>query len=172
MRTFAPRSRSLAWAAYAACGWTLGYTALKLYWAVGGTALRSTIGFPDEVWQEPSFIAIGLWGTVALGLFGAAVALALARPWGARTIRWLLLTAAWGASALLLLRGVAGIVQGILALTGALTIPESVARSVIYWDFLFYSPYFLVWGILWAAAAWWATRRHTASTTSDPLPAR
>jgi hypothetical protein len=39
-------SRRFARVAYATCAWTLAYAALKLYWAAGGTALRSTLAFP------------------------------------------------------------------------------------------------------------------------------
>jgi hypothetical protein len=43
------------WAAYATCAWTLaGYGTLKLYWALGGTALTSS--------APPVRKARGWWG--------------------------------------------------------------------------------------------------------------
>ena len=152
------RSRPAACVAYAACGLTLAYGALKFYWAVGGTALRGTIGFPEEVWRDPWFVALGLWGTVVLSFVGALVALAFVRPWGRRIPRRMLLIPAWAACALLTARGVGGLAHDGLLVTGFIGAPASVGLSVILWDLAHYSPYFAVWGVLLGSTAWYFDR--------------
>lgn len=75
------------WAAYVTCAWTLdGYGTLKLYWALGGTALTSSAPLPrsgreELVAQTPGTMA-GHWISVGLVLLGALAALATVRPWG------------------------------------------------------------------------------------------
>ena len=55
------------------------------------------------------------WVVVLLCAVGFGVALALIRPWGRRLPRQLLLAAAWTATAMLTLRGVAGVaVDGLI----------------------------------------------------------
>ena len=65
------------------------------------------------------------------------IALALIRVWGRTIPRWILRTMAWIASAMLTLRGVAGLVV-------------DGTRDPVWW------PTFLVGGILFACIAWTA----------------
>ena len=76
---------------------------------------------------------------IFLSLLAFFIALALVRPCGQTIPRWILRTMAWMASAMLTLRGVAGlIVDG--------------AGDPVWW------PTFLVGGILFGSVAWAARR--------------
>jgi hypothetical protein len=73
-------------------------------------------------------------GVIFLSLLASFVSLALIRPWGRIIPRWILRTMAWIASAMLTLRGVAGLVV-------------DGTRDPIWW------PTFLVGGVLFAIVA-------------------
>lgn len=133
---------------------TLGYSALKFYWSVGGQGLRDTIDFPPEVWDDPTFKLLGLWGTVVLGAAGVVVAWMLARP-PARLpalLREVLRGLAWGACVLLAVRSVFGLTTDAIGLVSALGGRGSPSRT-LWWDLLLYSPYFLLWSLSWGALA-------------------
>ncbi|MGZ9935791.1 DUF3995 domain-containing protein [Streptomyces sp. NC-S4] len=169
-----PTRRTLSvrrWAPYATCVWTLaGYGTLKLYWALGGTALTSSAPLPrsgreELVVQTPGAMA-GHWISVGLVLLGALAALATVRPWGHVLPRRLLAVPMWIIGALMVLRACGafgfGFIGDIMVLTGHLHVdpPDTgIAHHVSRMDLLLWSPYFLVWGLLWAATAWAVPRR-------------
>lgn len=159
------------WAAYVTCAWTLdGYGTLKLYWALGGTALTSSAPLPrsgreELVAQTPGTMA-GHWISVGLVLLGALAALATVRPWGQVLPRRLLTVPMWITGALMVLRACGalgfGFVGDAMVLTGVLHVdpPDAdIARHLSRVDLLLWSPYFLVWGLLWGATAWATPRR-------------
>ena len=78
------RSRSTAWAAYAACALALLYAVPNFYWALGGTARLDAVGGAIEELartRDPVGVALGI-GAGVLKVAGALLALALVRPWG------------------------------------------------------------------------------------------
>lgn len=159
------------WAAYATCVWTLaGYGTLKLFWALGGTALTSSAPLPrsgreELVAQTPGTMA-GHWISVGLVVLGALAALATAQPWGHVLPRRLLAVPMWITGALMVLRACGalgfGFVGDAMVLTGNLHVdpPDTeIAHHLSRVDLLLWSPYFLVWGLLWGATAWATPRR-------------
>lgn len=149
----APRGSGTRARAVAVSAVTLGYTALKLYWATGGRGLRGTVGFAPEVWEEPAFVLLGLWGTVVLGLAVVVVAWSLARPpgWLPASLYRVLRAVVWGACLVLLARAALGLIGGGIAVAGSLG--DGGPSRALVWNLLVYSPYFLVWALLWAALA-------------------
>jgi uncharacterized membrane protein len=135
----APGPRATAWAAYAACAWALLFTVPHVYWAVGGTA--GLQGHP----MSGALRVVNL-ASIPLSLLAALVALAMVRSWGRAVPRWLLGGAAWGACAVLGMRGGAGLVQNVLGQAE----PAPLFRI--------FEPGFLVGGILFGAAAWYHGR--------------
>jgi hypothetical protein len=135
----APSSPATAWAGYAACAWALLFTVPHVYWAAGGT-----VGLDGR----PMSGALGVinLASIPLSLLAALVALAMIRSWGRAVPRWLLGGAAWGACAVLSLRGGAGLVQSVLGSEE----PPPLFRV--------FEPGFLVGGILFGAAAWYYSR--------------
>jgi uncharacterized protein DUF3995 len=149
------------WAAYAACAWAFAFAALSFYWAAGGTAGAETIGeavTKPVLARDPGWIAL-LWATGALKAVGGLLALALVQPWGRAIPRWMRLTAAWGAGALMFLYGGAGMIQFALMAAGALSVPASVGATAVRWHLLLWEPWWMLGGLLFMASAWLAGRR-------------
>lgn len=128
--------------AYAAFAWSAVFIVPHVYWAAGGTA-----GLEGEP-VEGALAAIN-YAAIVLSVVAAALALALVRPWGAAVPRRLLLLGAWGACAVLSLRGGAGLIQ---ALATAFVGSDQDVPTLI----LIFEPLFLLGGILFGLAA----RRH------------
>jgi Protein of unknown function (DUF3995) len=161
IRTVGARARYATWAAYAACAWAFAFAALSFYWAAGGTAGAETIGeavTKPVLAREPGWIAL-LWATGALKALGGLLALALVQPWGRVIPRWMRLTAAWGAGALMFLYGGASMVQFSLMSAGVLSVPASVGTTAVRWHLLLWEPWWMLGGLLFMAAAWLAGRR-------------
>ncbi len=106
--------------------------------------------------RDPGFVAL-LWGTVAVFLAEALLALALVRPWSRLIPRWLLLTGAWSAGVVMAAYGalqlaVTGSVT-VLRVTGLLSIPGPVDWTGIRWHLALWDPWWLLGGILFVAVA-------------------
>lgn len=125
--------------AYAAFAWALVFMVPHVYWALGGTA-----GLGNQ--SIEGALAVINYAAIVLSIVAAALALALIRPWGARVPRRLLLAGAWGACALLSLRGAAGVIQNIAIALGASD--EGVPALM-----LIFEPLFLIGGVLFGLAA-------------------
>jgi len=101
-------------AAYAAFSWVLAFVAWHVVWAVTG------LPFPHHHWSGSARIL--MWGVDAIGwgiwAVGIVLPLALARPWGRRVPRWMLLWAAWTGCGLLGARGIAGVVDDVVRAIG------------------------------------------------------
>jgi Protein of unknown function (DUF3995) len=113
-------TRTATWAAYASFAWVAVFIFFHLYWFVGGR-----LGFgdaPDPIPGTPTSVVGWAFNLLVLAMFvaGLVVPLALARPWGRRIPRWMLLALAWLGCAALAVRGGAGIVDSLLRLAGIL----------------------------------------------------
>jgi hypothetical protein len=94
-----------------------------------------------------------VYDLVVAGMCALAVpvALALVRPWGRRFPRRLVGVLAWGGTALLLLRAVGSLVQGLyLAATGT-----PIAELVRFWELWFY-----IGAFLFCVSTWRFWRAH------------
>ncbi len=151
------RIRPLAtWTALAGCAAALGYGALKLSWAFGGT-----VGFRDTppwqtntgAWGEmlPMERFLALEGTALLAVLAAAILLALVRPWGAvlprRTVRGL----AWLGC---LVMGANGLVGTGMVLAEAVGLIVSRDDTLALGVYAFVYGCFLVLGAAFGATAW------------------
>jgi len=129
------------WINYAACLWALLFAAPHIWWALGFPA-----GFPGGLAraQANHHLLMTTWryyfnlAVIFLSILAMFIALALIGTWGRTIPRRILRTMAWIASAMLTLRGLAGlIVDG--------------SSDPVWW------PTFLVGGILFGSAAWLAS---------------
>ena len=116
---------------YAAALWSLIFAALHVAWALGWY-----VGLDQEsarqAFQRRWFLVYDL---VAAGLcvVAFAVALALAQQWGSRIPYSLVSKLAWGGTALLALRGAAGVAQDVyLAAFGG-----NLRAAAVLWDLWF-----------------------------------
>lgn len=147
----ASSGRRAAWAGYAACTWALVFAVVHLYWGLGGT-----VGLPPglSVYDNTALFVIDLLA-IPLCVLGALLALALVQPWGGRLPRWMLLSAAWGASALFVAHALPAVVDAVVIALGQRT--ERLTPVDRYSLFL-YEPYWLLGGILFGVTAWHYTR--------------
>lgn len=114
----AARPRAAARAANTALAWVVTFTAVHLYWYLGGR-----VGFGDQsdpLPPAPSTVrdwiaSIILWGMFAVGL---AVPVAFTRPWGKPIPRRLIVWLMWVGALILLARGGAGLLDDLLRFTG------------------------------------------------------
>lgn len=148
MQTFSP----LLCAAYSACGWTLLFAAVHLYWALGGT-----FGLPPG---KPIMVGGPLFVidlvAIPLCLVGAVFALTLVQPWGKIFPRRLLLIAAWGGCAFLMLHAAPVLIEGGLTEIGLL---KRTLSPLDRWDLIVYEPFWLLGGILFGGATWFYQRQ-------------
>jgi Protein of unknown function (DUF3995) len=142
-------------AAYGAAAVAFGYAAVSLYWAAGGTAGLSTVGGIAQTAARSGGAAATavIAVTVLLKTAGGLLALAMVRPWGRRLPRRALSMAGLAGSALLILYGAAEVAGEALAETGAIR-PSAPDWTALRWHLALWDPWFLVWGLLLAAATW------------------
>ena len=101
-------------AAYAAFGWVLAFLAWHVVWAVTGLPFSSHHYHGAAqmlMWGFDAIMAV-MWAV------GIALPPALARPWGRRVPRWMLLWPAWTGCALLGARGIAGVADDVARAIG------------------------------------------------------
>ncbi|MGH3264495.1 MAG: hypothetical protein ACRDNS_21150 [Trebonia sp.] len=142
------RRRSLAWAAYAACGWAVAYAVgVRGYQGLGGTlGVHGTFQDPAAMRRASLLAGVGI-------LLAGIGALALVRPWGLRLPRWLVIVPALTGSAYAAAHALTAYVTKPLDVLGVITLDfPGWARldkgALILWDILFYEPWFLGLGVL------------------------
>lgn len=143
------------WSGYAASLWAVGFALVSVYWAAGGRLGAGTIGAAVEgpaLARDPAFVAL-LWATAVLKILAAVLALALI----GKILRWvprtLLLLAGWGTAALLLLYGMANLVQHLLIATARIDMPAGLGPAALPWHLLLWDPVWIGGGALFALAA-------------------
>jgi hypothetical protein len=114
------RARAATRAANAAFCWALAFTALHVYWYLGGR-----VGFGDQadpLPDAPSSLGDWIFNIVVAGMFAAGLTVpsAFTRPWGRRVPRRLLVWSMWAGCVVLIARGGIGLVDDLLRFTGLL----------------------------------------------------
>ncbi|HEY4019354.1 MAG TPA: hypothetical protein VGM75_11750 [Pseudonocardiaceae bacterium] len=150
------------WSAYAAGGWSLGYGALGLYWALGGN------GFPfahvaanraTGSILENAPVTVVAPTMAALGLLGGIAGILMPHGQGSGPVRRVLLVLGWASAAALALVIPDYSILGILALSPVLLVfaftgvpgPQHDIGAILYWHRMNLVLMFLG-GLLWAAA--------------------
>lgn len=129
---------------------------MSFYWAAGGTLGSATIGESiagPALRREPWAVAV-LWFTGGIKALAGVFALALVQPWGRRLPRRLMLGLAVGGGCSLLLYSIALLVQHALMATGTIGRAASLSASELRWHLFFWDPFWLLGGVLFAAAAY------------------
>ena len=149
-------------AAYGAAAAAFGYAAVSLYWAAGGTAGLSTVGGIAQTMARTggAAAAAGIAAIVLLKTAGGLLALAMVMPWGRRLPRRAVSVAGLAGSALLIVYGAVEVAGEALAETGVIR-PSAPDWTALRWHLALWDPWFLVWGLLLAAATWgyWRSAR-------------
>lgn len=151
-------------ARFGAAAFALGllHTLVSVFWAVGGTTGLDTVGGELERLgreRDPLMLMV-IWLAVALKLTAATLGLAVAREWGRRLPRWLVLTLAWGAATVLVLYGGVMVIGQALVKAGVFQAAADMDWTAFHWHLFLWDPSFLLWGLLLGAATWGFTRRH------------
>jgi hypothetical protein len=156
-------------AARVAAGWTIAFILVHVYWALGGR-----VGFGDQTDPIPettSSVAGWIFTVAVAATFvaGVVVPLALVQTWDRRLPRCLLSAAMWAGSAVLLARGGAGLLNGLLrgvgfehGLTGQSyeeIFGSAQPSAYTVWSATAIDAVFLFGGVLFARAAHLAHRR-------------
>jgi hypothetical protein len=136
------------------------FAAVSLYWAAGGTAGLDTLGgtIEERVRAGDPVIMRANWAAVVLKTLGGVLALALVQPWGRRLPRWMVLSAAWAGAAVLVLYGTLQTTAVALVALGVVEASDPIEPEALRWRLFLWEPWFLLWGLLLAAAAWHFTR--------------
>ena len=135
------------WTNYAAGLWAILFATPHVWWALG-----IPVGFPGGAANHQ--LMVSTWRfffdvvVILLSITAVFVALALVRPWGQAITHRILRIMAWIASAMLTLRGVAGLVV-------------DGTSDPVWW------PTFLLGGILFGRVAWLARSPNPAT---NPAP--
>lgn len=146
--------RSRAWPGYAAGLWAMLFGLLSVYWAAGGRLGEGTIGAAVEgpaLARDPAFVAL-LWVTAALKIAAGLLGFALTGRMFRWAPRWMLLTAGWGAAALLALYGVANSIQHLLIAMGLIDMPAGLGWAALPWHLLLWDPVWLAGGLFFTLA--------------------
>lgn len=161
-KPLSPTRGGRPWAAYAAATWAGLFAIRGVYWALGGTVGLGTLstGIKEaHAAGDPALFA-ALWMTVVLEAFGVVLALSLVRAWGRTFPAWVPVVRGWtvpiwlpvlpafGAGGLLVGHGALFSSFGLRALLGSLE-----PTSEVLWYSLFWGPWFMTGGILFALAA-------------------
>jgi hypothetical protein len=148
--------------AYTAWAWMVVFAAFHAYWLLGGH-----FGLAGPI-PEPSLDVFTI-AVATMFAAGLVVPLAAARPWGRRLPAWMLVAALWTGSALLTLRGLAGVVDDLVRTTGILpngltgltleqTLGTASPATSAMWTGRVTDWYFTLGGLLFALAAVEQTR--------------
>ena len=152
---------------YSALAWASLFSALHIYWAVGGSWLLATSAGPELTQDRPLwFVLFGLWGVALVLGAGAILGLGMARD-------HLRGRAASVASALCILVGAVLLVRGvgveILLLTDAFGVARNVGADQVRAGLVLWNPWFIVGGLAFALTGIEGRRR---GRTTTPLPRR
>ncbi|WP_231189616.1 DUF3995 domain-containing protein [Haladaptatus sp. DYF46] len=138
---------------YTASVWMFVFAAMSFYWALGGTTGLNTVSLGQEVTGESWFIA-ALWLTGILKVGGGLLALALVQTWGQQIPRRLLLIAAWGVGAVLVIHGGDFVIQGALTEAGLISLSSPTAWTPDHWQTFVWGPWWLLGGLFFCLSAW------------------
>lgn len=139
--------------AYAACVWAVAFGAPHLWWGLG-----ISFGFPGgqesyELFTSSPWRIVYDWVVVVMCTLAITVVLTLQKPAENVRRRWIPLTLCWFASAILLIRAIAGFI-----FDGT--------------DDLLWNPVFFAGGMLMGAVAWMARRKYEQRASAPVASAR
>ncbi|MDQ3158166.1 MAG: DUF3995 domain-containing protein [Actinomycetota bacterium] len=139
----------------------------SLYWALGGTALVSTLGEWAARWQResPGEVAVLLSLIFLAKLAGAMLPLVNERGLLPAPRLWRGLF--WCAAALLVTYGASNVVAALAALTGMIGTAQTMDTTALVGHAFLWDPLFLLWGLLLAAALM-TSRPRRVSAGADP----
>jgi hypothetical protein len=130
------------------------YAAVSVYWGLGGTWLLDTVGGSLEQLGRDRKAAVlaAVWGAAVLKLIAAVLPLMAVRAHGYGRRGRLLWRLAWLEAGILVLYGSVLSVAGWLVQAGVVHAGAGADHRALAWHAYLWDPWFLVWGLLIAAA--------------------
>ena len=129
------------------------YGAVSVYWGLGGTALANTVGGAIEH-QVRSGSTTGLsliWTAVGVKL--AAALLPVPATWlRSSSVRRWARRLSWIAAVILTVYGLVQTAAGLLVQAGVIHASATADHRALAWHAYLWDPWFLIWGLLIAAA--------------------
>jgi uncharacterized membrane protein len=130
------------------------YAAVSAYWGLGGTWLLDTVGgsLEEQARAGNPGVMLAVWAAVVLKMIAAVLPLTALRglftPARDRTV-WVL---AWAEAAILTLYGLVQSTAGLLVQADVIHASATADHRALAWHAYLWDPWFLVWGLLVAAA--------------------
>jgi hypothetical protein len=146
---------SPSWPGYAAAAAAFAFAVPSLYWAAGGMAGVGTLGgrIEELARQRDTGLVVATWVAFALKILGGILALALVRSWGRRLPRRAVLLTSWAGAVLLIVYGALQTGTVALIAAGVVNDTQGLSSGARRWRLFLWEPWFLVWGLLLALAA-------------------
>jgi hypothetical protein len=147
------RARAGLTAAWAACTLGLLYTAVSVYWGLGGTWLLDTVGGSlAKHGAHSAGLLIAVWGAAVLKLIAAMLPLLAIRHRGSSPRDRRLWVLAWIAAGVLIFYGLVLTGTGLLVQSGVIHASSNADHRALAWHAYLWDPWFLIWGLLIASA--------------------
>jgi Protein of unknown function (DUF3995) len=144
------------------------YAAISVHWALGGTWLLDTIGgsLEEQGRAGNPGVILAVWAAAVIKMIAAVLPLVALRgpssPAQNRTM-WVL---AWVEAAILIGYGLVQTVAGLLVQADVIHASATADHRALAWHAYLWEPWFLIWGLL-VAAALLRGRYRRSRTASD-----
>ena len=140
--------------AWAACAVGLLYAAISVYWVLGGTWLLDTVGgsLAKLGRAHSAGVIAAVWGAAALKLIAAVLPLLAVHHRGSSRRDHGLWVLAWIAAGVLIVYGLVFTAAGLLVQTDVIHASSTADHRALAWHAYLWDPWFLIWGLLIAAA--------------------
>jgi hypothetical protein len=133
-----------------ACAVGLLYTAVSVYWGVGGTWLLDTVGgsLARLGRQRDAGVLLALWVAVVLKVAASLFPLLAVRHRTGRARNRRLWLVAWTGAVILTAYGLVLTAVGLLIQAGIVPRSAGADRRALAWHAYLWDPWFLLWGLL------------------------
>lgn len=143
--------------------------AVLVYWALGGTWLLDTIGgsLEEKGRAGNAGVMLAVWAAVVLVIIASVLPLLALRRLTSPAWNRIVWPLAWAEAAILTLYGGVNTGAGLLALAGVLPAPDNADDHwALAWHTYLWDPWFLIWGVLVAAALLRGRQRPSRTATT------
>ena len=141
----------------------LAYALVSISWGLGSTWALDTVGGTLETEGRAGNAALSVivWASVLLKLIAAALGLAVTRPH--HQPKKLVAVATWVAAGVLIVYGGVLTFVGLLVQADVIHADTNADHRALAWHAYLWDPWFLLWGLLLAAALWCSRAHRTPS---------
>jgi hypothetical protein len=145
------------------------YTAVSVYWGLGGTWLLATVGGGLERQERAgsAILVLAVWAAVVIKTVAAVLPLLALRRVTSSGWNHAVSLSAWIEAGILTVYGLVLTVVDLLVQAGAIHSRAGADHRALAWHAYLWDPWFLIWGLLVAGALWRGRHPHSQR---DALP--